>query len=111
MGWSTLGDLRIYEGKLLGCSYNQSRVGLWVADISVNTTHCNIISTLHAKQIVCLFQLIAPYALGVVPKVSVPVESTFINGENHSLELKESDAKSNTKPMSESEIGTMSICM
>ncbi|XP_030480281.2 katanin p80 WD40 repeat-containing subunit B1 homolog KTN80.1 isoform X2 [Cannabis sativa] len=34
MGWSTLGDLCIHEGKLLGCSYYQNSVGVWVADIS-----------------------------------------------------------------------------
>ncbi|KAE9454286.1 hypothetical protein C3L33_13816, partial [Rhododendron williamsianum] len=34
VGWSRLSDLNIYEGKLLGCSYNQSCVGVWVVDIS-----------------------------------------------------------------------------
>ncbi|OIT05485.1 PREDICTED: katanin p80 WD40 repeat-containing subunit B1 homolog isoform X1 [Nicotiana attenuata] len=34
VGWSTLSDLSIHEGKLLGCSYNQSCVGVWVVDIS-----------------------------------------------------------------------------
>ncbi|XP_062096424.1 katanin p80 WD40 repeat-containing subunit B1 homolog KTN80.1-like isoform X2 [Humulus lupulus] len=34
MGWSTLGDFCIHEGKLLGCSYYQNSVGVWVADIS-----------------------------------------------------------------------------
>ncbi|XP_022720507.1 katanin p80 WD40 repeat-containing subunit B1 homolog isoform X2 [Durio zibethinus] len=33
MGWSTLGDLCINEGKLLGCSYYQNSVGVWVADV------------------------------------------------------------------------------
>ena len=35
MGWSRLSDLNVHEGKLLGCSYNQSCVGVWVVDISV----------------------------------------------------------------------------
>ncbi|XP_043690361.1 katanin p80 WD40 repeat-containing subunit B1 homolog KTN80.2 isoform X2 [Telopea speciosissima] len=35
IGWSTLGDLCIHEGKLLGCSYHQNCVGVWVADISL----------------------------------------------------------------------------
>ncbi|VFQ89528.1 unnamed protein product [Cuscuta campestris] len=35
MGWSTLGDLCIHDGKLLGGTYYQSSVGLWVADISL----------------------------------------------------------------------------
>ena len=35
MGWTTLGDLCIHDGKLLGCSYYRNSVGVWVADISV----------------------------------------------------------------------------
>ncbi|CAI0444064.1 unnamed protein product [Linum tenue] len=35
VGWSRLSDLHVNnDGKLLGCSYNQSCVGVWVADIS-----------------------------------------------------------------------------
>ncbi|XP_015697398.1 katanin p80 WD40 repeat-containing subunit B1 homolog KTN80.3-like isoform X2 [Oryza brachyantha] len=34
VGWSTLGDLIVHEGKLLGCSYNQSCVGIWVVDLT-----------------------------------------------------------------------------
>ncbi|KAK1264829.1 hypothetical protein QJS04_geneDACA017909 [Acorus gramineus] len=33
VGWSRLSDLNIHEGKLLGCSHNQSGVGVWVVDI------------------------------------------------------------------------------
>ena len=35
MGWSTLGDLCINDGKLIGCSYYQNSVGVSVADLSV----------------------------------------------------------------------------
>lgn len=35
VGWSKLSDLNVHEGKLLGCSYNQSCVGVWVVDITV----------------------------------------------------------------------------
>ncbi|BBH00841.1 Transducin/WD40 repeat-like superfamily protein [Prunus dulcis] len=35
MGWSRLGDLCIHDGKLLGCSYYQNSVGVWVADVSL----------------------------------------------------------------------------
>ncbi|KAI7734049.1 hypothetical protein M8C21_015029 [Ambrosia artemisiifolia] len=35
MGWSTLGDLCIDDGKLLGCSYYQNSVAVWVADTSL----------------------------------------------------------------------------
>ncbi|XP_039001770.1 katanin p80 WD40 repeat-containing subunit B1 homolog KTN80.4-like isoform X2 [Hibiscus syriacus] len=34
VGWSKLSDLNVHEGKLLGCSYNQSCVGVWIVDIS-----------------------------------------------------------------------------
>ncbi|XP_074563691.1 katanin p80 WD40 repeat-containing subunit B1 homolog KTN80.3-like isoform X2 [Curcuma longa] len=84
MGWSTLADLSVYEGKLLGCSYHENCIGLWLADIS----------------------LIAPYALGVVPKVNVAVEPTYVQGEIHSPELTNISKKSNTTPTSEyQEIG------
>ncbi|XP_076896528.1 katanin p80 WD40 repeat-containing subunit B1 homolog KTN80.2-like, partial [Bidens hawaiensis] len=32
--WSTLGDICINDGKLLGCSYYQNSVGIWAADVS-----------------------------------------------------------------------------
>ncbi|KAK3028516.1 hypothetical protein RJ639_038584 [Escallonia herrerae] len=35
MGWSTLGDLCIHDGKLLGCSYHRNSIGVWVTDISL----------------------------------------------------------------------------
>ncbi|XP_021676534.2 katanin p80 WD40 repeat-containing subunit B1 homolog KTN80.4 isoform X2 [Hevea brasiliensis] len=35
IGWSTLGDLCINEGRLLGCSYYRNSVAVWVADISL----------------------------------------------------------------------------
>jgi katanin p80 WD40 repeat-containing subunit B1 len=34
MGWSTLGDFCINEGKFIGCSYYRNSVGIWVSDIS-----------------------------------------------------------------------------
>nr|AFN42836.1 katanin-like protein [Marsilea vestita] len=34
VGWSKLADLNIHEGKLLGCSFNQSCVGIWVVDLA-----------------------------------------------------------------------------
>ncbi|KAK9681854.1 hypothetical protein RND81_10G032000 [Saponaria officinalis] len=34
IGWSTLGDLCIKEGKLIGCSYYQNSIGIWVDDLS-----------------------------------------------------------------------------
>ncbi|KAL4290517.1 hypothetical protein GQ457_14G010150 [Hibiscus cannabinus] len=34
MGWSTLGNLCINEGKLLGCSSYRNSVGVWVADVA-----------------------------------------------------------------------------
>jgi len=35
VGWSRLADLNVHEGKLLGCSFNQSCVGIWVVDLTV----------------------------------------------------------------------------
>jgi hypothetical protein len=35
VGWSNLSDMNVHEGKLLGCSYNQNCVGVWVVDLSV----------------------------------------------------------------------------
>ncbi|KAJ7532830.1 hypothetical protein O6H91_13G021700 [Diphasiastrum complanatum] len=32
--WSKIADLCVHDGKLLGCSYNQSCVGIWVVDLS-----------------------------------------------------------------------------
>ncbi|GJN01317.1 hypothetical protein PR202_ga18576 [Eleusine coracana subsp. coracana] len=34
VGWSRLADLNVHEGKLLGCSFNQSCVGIWVVDLA-----------------------------------------------------------------------------
>uniref|UniRef100_A0A1J3CIH9 Katanin p80 WD40 repeat-containing subunit B1 homolog n=2 Tax=Noccaea caerulescens TaxID=107243 RepID=A0A1J3CIH9_NOCCA len=34
VGWSRLSDMNVHEGKLLGCSYNQNCVGVWVVDLS-----------------------------------------------------------------------------
>ncbi|XP_022036192.1 katanin p80 WD40 repeat-containing subunit B1 homolog isoform X2 [Helianthus annuus] len=43
MGWSTLGDLCIDDGKLLGCSYYQNSVAVWVADTSLIEPHAHSI--------------------------------------------------------------------
>ncbi|KAG2244676.1 hypothetical protein Bca52824_093478 [Brassica carinata] len=40
VGWSRLSDMNVHEGKLLGCSYNQNCVGVWVVDLS-RTEPCN----------------------------------------------------------------------
>ncbi|KAL5220377.1 hypothetical protein ABZP36_025090 [Zizania latifolia] len=71
MGWSNLADLSIYEGKLLGCSYHESHVGVWVADIS----------------------LIGPYALGVLPKANFFAELVHSLDDNPT-KLIDSTAKS-----------------
>lgn len=47
MGWSTLADLSIYEGKLLDCSDCESRVGVWVADISVSVCTFTFVQMFH----------------------------------------------------------------
>ncbi|KAJ4842622.1 hypothetical protein Tsubulata_034106 [Turnera subulata] len=55
MGWSTLGDLCIHEEKILGCSYYQNSVGVWVADVS----------------------LIEPYGAGFIPQESESMDQNF----------------------------------
>ncbi|MCL7038060.1 hypothetical protein MKW94_025636 [Papaver nudicaule] len=39
MGWSTLDDLSIHDGKLLACSHYRNCVDVWVADISLIEPH------------------------------------------------------------------------
>ncbi|KAL9234095.1 hypothetical protein vseg_009003 [Gypsophila vaccaria] len=39
MGWSTLGDLCINQGKLIGCSYYRNSIGVWIADVSSAGPH------------------------------------------------------------------------
>ncbi|KAF3324457.1 katanin p80 WD40 repeat-containing subunit B1 isoform X1 [Carex littledalei] len=39
VGWSKLCDLHVHDGKLLGCSYNQTCVGIWVVDLSKVETY------------------------------------------------------------------------
>ncbi|KAH9611837.1 hypothetical protein KSS87_019516 [Heliosperma pusillum] len=38
MGWSTLGDICINDGKLIGCSYYRNSIGVWIADASYGTS-------------------------------------------------------------------------
>ncbi|CAL1397879.1 unnamed protein product [Linum trigynum] len=65
MGWSTLGDLCIQDGKLLGCSYYRNSVGVWVADIS----------------------LIEPYGTGDVHEENECTEQMFTFSKNHSGDI------------------------
>ncbi|PSS10272.1 Katanin p80 WD40 repeat-containing subunit like [Actinidia chinensis var. chinensis] len=55
MGWSTLGDLCIDDGKLMGCSYYRNSVAVWAADIS----------------------LIEPYGVGVVPEQNISSKQKY----------------------------------
>ncbi|XP_062227138.1 katanin p80 WD40 repeat-containing subunit B1 homolog KTN80.4-like isoform X2 [Phragmites australis] len=45
VGWSRLADLNVHEGKLLGCSFNQSCVGIWVVDLTRLETYATGTST------------------------------------------------------------------
>ncbi|CAL1372716.1 unnamed protein product [Linum trigynum] len=71
MGWSTLGDLCIQDGKLLGCSYYHNTVGVWVADIS----------------------LIEPYGTGDVHEENEYTEQMFTFSKTYSGDIS-SDIKS-----------------
>ncbi|VAH54337.1 unnamed protein product [Triticum turgidum subsp. durum] len=46
VGWSRLSDLNVHEGKLLGCSSNQSCVGIWVVDLTRLEPHASGTSAL-----------------------------------------------------------------
>uniref|UniRef100_A0A2P2M6Z8 Katanin p80 WD40 repeat-containing subunit B1 homolog n=1 Tax=Rhizophora mucronata TaxID=61149 RepID=A0A2P2M6Z8_RHIMU len=70
VGWSRLSDLNVHEGKLLGCSYNQSCVGVWVVDIS----------------------RIEPYAVNKIKQSSIDSESNSVANGNQSL-LNENSVK------------------
>ncbi|KAB2043411.1 hypothetical protein ES319_D01G015200v1 [Gossypium barbadense] len=70
VGWSRLSDLNVHEGKLLGCSYNQSCVGVWVVDIS----------------------RIEPYAVGNAKRVNGHSEPKSHSGGNLSV-LNENNTK------------------
>ncbi|XP_052183043.1 katanin p80 WD40 repeat-containing subunit B1 homolog KTN80.2-like isoform X2 [Diospyros lotus] len=60
MRWSTLGDLCIHEGKLLGCSYYQNSAAVWAAEIS----------------------FVEPYAAGSVPELDTCSEQKFDRQES-----------------------------
>ncbi|KAK2644160.1 hypothetical protein Ddye_019355 [Dipteronia dyeriana] len=74
MGWSTLGDLCINDGKLLGCSSYRNSVGVWVTDLS------------H----------IEPYGAPVVPDKNDCTEKICNPQESHSLEKVGSGLRSTT---------------
>ncbi|WVZ59465.1 hypothetical protein U9M48_009601 [Paspalum notatum var. saurae] len=48
VGWFTLADLTVDEGKLLGCSYNQNYVGLWVVGL-MNDTYADSTAGSHSS--------------------------------------------------------------
>ncbi|KAF3457932.1 hypothetical protein FNV43_RR02593 [Rhamnella rubrinervis] len=72
VGWSRLSDLNVHEGKLLGCSFNQSCVGVWVVDIT----------------------RIEPYTIGNTSRLNGRSESKSSSGGNMSL-VNENTAKAN----------------
>ncbi|XP_073012627.1 katanin p80 WD40 repeat-containing subunit B1 homolog KTN80.4-like isoform X2 [Typha latifolia] len=90
VGWSKLSDLNIHEGKLLGCSFNQSFVGVWVIDLSVPSNH------------------VEPYALANSAKRNGHSESKF-NSSSNPLLLKDSSIKSSLGRLSLSQNSDSSI--
>ncbi|KAA8519844.1 hypothetical protein F0562_014066 [Nyssa sinensis] len=105
MGWSTLGDLCIHDGKLLGCSYYQNSVGVWVADISVVAfilfffLHAIIIEYCFSLHLPSHFlplkifhmpyfcQLIEPYKAGFVPEQNSHSEHKYDLQESHLVKV------------------------
>ncbi|KAL3851305.1 hypothetical protein ACJIZ3_013187 [Penstemon smallii] len=82
MGWSTVGDICVHDGKLLGGAYYENSVALWVADVS----------------------LIEPYGSRSAPEQYSHLEQKCDSQENL-LEKEESRVKSNlqsTTPVSDS---------
>ncbi|OVA13192.1 WD40 repeat [Macleaya cordata] len=75
MGWSTLGDLSIHDGKLLACSYYRNCVDVWVADIS----------------------LIEPHRVGASPQINGIMEQKFNVQEIHSPQKLGGNVKSSTE--------------
>lgn len=106
VGWSRLSDLSINEGKLLGCSYNQSCVGVWVVDISVcpvsriSSDHTYCWKLIHYINI-SLFQRIEPYSV-VKAKCSSGQESKTSSSGNQSI-LNENTSKSSSGRLSVSQ--------
>ncbi|XP_051125731.1 katanin p80 WD40 repeat-containing subunit B1 homolog KTN80.2-like isoform X2 [Andrographis paniculata] len=49
MGWSSLGDLCIHDGKLLGGAYYENSVALWVADASLIEPYSTRLTTQQSK--------------------------------------------------------------
>ncbi|KAG8382626.1 hypothetical protein BUALT_Bualt05G0097000 [Buddleja alternifolia] len=72
VGWSKLSDMNVHEGKLLGCSYNQSCVGVWVVDIS----------------------RIEPYAMGSTARLNGDLEPKSNSGGSAAV-LREDNVKAN----------------
>ncbi|GAY34411.1 hypothetical protein CUMW_011290 [Citrus unshiu] len=90
MGWSTLGDLCINDGKLLGCSFYRNSVGIWVADVS------------HVE----------PYGVGAPePDQSICTEVKFNPPGSHSLEkvgiIGRSTSATGGKPVASQKIGPL----
>ncbi|XP_047341054.1 katanin p80 WD40 repeat-containing subunit B1 homolog KTN80.4 [Impatiens glandulifera] len=80
VGWSRISDLNVQEGKLLGCSFNQSGVGVWVVDIS----------------------RIEPYSLGNISRTNGHAESKQSSGANTPV-LSENNTKSSHGRLSSSQ--------
>eukprot|EP00252_Welwitschia_mirabilis_P000969 TRINITY_DN10952_c0_g1_i1.p1 TRINITY_DN10952_c0_g1~~TRINITY_DN10952_c0_g1_i1.p1 ORF type:complete len:814 (+),score=152.69 TRINITY_DN10952_c0_g1_i1:424-2865(+) len=73
VGWSKLADVNVHEGKLLGCSYNQSCVGVWVVDIS----------------------RVGPYSSGNLSRANGTNEVKLASGQNQSSQQVDNNLKSN----------------
>ncbi|KAM7271866.1 hypothetical protein ACFE04_031080 [Oxalis oulophora] len=80
VGWSKLADLNVHEGKLIGCSFNQSCVGVWVVDISQTESN----------------------AIGNATRFNVQSESKSYSAENLSL-LNENSVKASLGRLSVSQ--------
>ncbi|KAI3498821.1 hypothetical protein L1887_34607 [Cichorium endivia] len=78
IGWSTLGDLCVNDGKLLGCSYFQNSIGVWAADISHIEPYAHNMSTMDPK---------SDLQENVVERVQTPKRS-FIPPDDDTKDIK-----------------------
>lgn len=120
IGWSTLDDLSIHDGKLLACSHYQNCVDVWVADISVHRLspyhHLSmplICWGMMSVMFICnifvfnflwlgfifsyLCQLIEPHRVGGPPQTNVNMEEKFSPRENQSLKKLGSNVNSSAE--------------
>lgn len=102
MGWSTLGDLCIHDGKLLGGAYYENSVAVWIADVSVFASLVCLkshVSFHNNNEMPFLHQLMEPYGTRSAPEQHSHSELKH-ESQGNPLEKEESHVKPNPSLMS-----------